>query len=101
MYKDFSEPNLTNAIGLLRDKTHWPEGFEWDYSNSCKCAMGLFRDTWAQDQTPITTIVADLIGIEHKVAIEIFTNAARMGGVYTSMASITPEFIADKLEELV
>lgn len=31
---------------ILRNKELWPKGFEWDYNNCNKCAMGLAKNLW-------------------------------------------------------
>lgn len=99
MYKDFSEPSLANGIALLRDKTKWPDGFTWDYTDSCKCAIGLFCETWAKDQLHDSATVGKMIGIDRDNAQRIFNNAGGISGVH--FTDVTPEFIADRLEELV
>lgn len=90
---DLSKPSLKAAIALLRDRAKWPEGFEWDYSQCNTCAMGLFRDVWAQDRRAVPYETVSLLGIDPENAY-----------IFSSMvphAHITPEIIADKLEELV
>jgi hypothetical protein len=32
---------LRQLSDLLRDQTKWPEDFQWDYSDSSHCAVGL------------------------------------------------------------
>ena len=98
MYKDFSEPSLRAGIDLLRDSTQWPEGFTWNYANSCRCAMGLFRDTWDQAGMPVSTRTSALLGIEEDKGGKIFNGAAFAGRAFER---ITAEDVASKLEELI
>jgi len=94
MFKSFDEPNLDNAIGLLRDQSQWPEGFQWDYSRSCRCAMGLFRAKWGKpEEQPTVEATSDLIGIPYRLGVRAF-NAAGI-----DYASVTPEHVAKILED--
>jgi hypothetical protein len=36
---------LQTLYDLLRDQSKWPLGFEWDYGNNSKCALGLAVET--------------------------------------------------------
>ena len=93
MFKSFDEPNLENAIGLLRDQSQWPEGFQWDYSRSCKCAMGLFHAKWGQPEVRLDVdSISDLIGIPYKLGIRAF-NAAGL-----DYSTVTPRMVAEILE---
>lgn len=45
---------LADLPAILRDKSTWPEDFEWDFANPNRCAMGLaialgaFRELWPE-----------------------------------------------------
>jgi hypothetical protein len=97
MFKDFSEPSLENAIGLLRDRTQWPESFtKWDYVCPCTCAMGLFSKKWNKTQgVPDSEGTAKLLGISQQQGMAIF---ACLGQRYPD---VTPEVVADELEKLL
>ena len=79
MYKDFSEPSLRAGIDLLRDSSQWPEGFTWNYANSCRCAMGLFRDTWDQAGMPVSTRTSALLGIDEDKGGKVFSGCCVCG----------------------
>lgn len=98
MYKDFSEPSLRAGIDLLRDPDHWPDGFKWDFGNSCRCAMGLFRDTWDQTGYPMAGRTSNLLGIDQQKGAAIFNGPVFSGRKFED---ITAEDVAAKLEELI
>jgi hypothetical protein len=98
MYTDFSEPSLNAGIALLRDSTKWPKGFKWNYTNSCKCAMGLFRDTWDVEGVAGSFSASKLLGIASEAGDKIFLGPAFTGRAF---AGVTPEDVAAKLEELI
>lgn len=75
-------PSLTMLSEILRDKSRWPKGFEWDYSNCATCAMGLaerlFNIVVARDESGLAPVeihvsgVADAFKMPHKEAKNIF-----------------------------
>lgn len=97
MYIDFSVPSAAAGIAILRDRTKWPKGFEWDYSSSCHCALGLFNEIWAEEGCrPTVDAIGQLIGITPQRAIEAFAGATIKTG--KAVTSVTPEDVADILE---
>ena len=85
--------NRTLLVLALR---RLPEGFEWDYSNPCRCAMGLAQylgliaDTRADE-------MATAIGAERDDVHAICFYAARPD---QEAADVTPEQIARRIERL-
>lgn len=85
-------------IATLRDKTLWPKHFEWNYHLRCSCAMGLAERLWKEIKpffwwgTPCPEL-----GLSDEQVNHVF------GGRYeaaTGQASVTPEMVADRLEEM-
>ena len=38
-----SAPTLAELAEILRNRSRWPEGFEWDFNDCRTCAMGLAK----------------------------------------------------------
>lgn len=82
-------------IATLRDKTLWPKGFEWNYTRRETCAVGLAERlfgtedmfiSWRQPYTPF--------GLSGEQAFDVFIGV----GLYQHL--VTPEMVADRLEEM-
>lgn len=93
-----------DLAALLRDRSRWPDGFEWDFYDCRTCAMGLSQKTWKpeREKNPTVASTAALIGISVEKAHEIF--AARPSVVWYNNGprrlGVTPEDIAADLEAL-
>jgi len=100
---------LKSLIYLLRHKEEWPEGFEWDFYNNslsyykpnCGCAMFLASKKFITKHMHSSDICKQL-GIEdipenHR----IFLNPEIYGFEEDDYNKVTPEMVADKLEELL
>lgn len=93
---DMSKPSLRSAIALLRDRAKWPQNFEWNYGNACRCAMGLFRDTWNAGGVVTAGETSRLIGVGKDDGDYIFLRLH----VNREACDITPDVVADKLAAL-
>lgn len=108
-------------IATLRDKTLWPEGFKWDFSNCDHCAMGMLLSQTNQDHrivyAPVTyqAKTGELLGLNTRQVKDIFStpvNAAtpELSEAYhittweahrhKTWTDVTPAMVADRLEEM-
>ena len=65
-------PTLDAMIHHLRHPETWPAGFEWDYSYSTRCAVGLAHGLWPEDTTLSYHDLARKLGLKEGVSNEIF-----------------------------
>ena len=94
------QATLRDLSFALRHPDTWPKGFEWNYSDCHKCAMGLAFTMWPQQiKEPTTQAMVDGFGIPVTSASEIFTGAGRHAT--GSIKGVTPAIIADLIDELV
>ena len=82
---------------ILRNRALWPEGFEWDYRNCQTCAIGLairlgMIVSWDDED------IEKRFSIPRNEARKIFIAAQHHFSV-ARMSDITPEHIADLLDE--
>lgn len=92
-------------VSLLRDKSRWPRGFEWDYEcvTNCACALA-YRSGLADGNNPFVThseTMADTFGISRSKALSIFFNwrlilTSNLPGFFKP---ISPEWVANRLEK--
>lgn len=96
-------------IGALRHPETWPPGFEWNFFNCHTCAIGLMHRlmpgaiNWGLPARLTYTAVKDeaesigaVLGIPAKDAIYLFADV----NSYGEYTEITPQMVADKLEEV-
>lgn len=110
---DLSKPSIEGLVHILRNKSLWPEGFEWNYQRACTCALGLARRVWPQyvsifslglgsnknefgmDQHAFDRIFFDLAEIEPWHNEEILEYMAKK---HKANGLVTPEKVAGALE---
>ena len=89
---DNRQATLKNLSYALRHRETWPAGFEWNYQDCYKCAMGLAHRMWPQQvAAPSSDVMAETFGMNPFDASMVFLHAG---------APATPEQIADKIDEL-
>lgn len=82
-------------IATLRDRTLWPKGFEWNYAHRYSCAMGLAERLWKEIKLSIYWCMpCPALGLSDEQVNHVF------GGRYEAATSVTPEMVADRLEEM-
>lgn len=92
---EFSAQNLCR---VLRDRSLWPEGFEWDYTLIGSCAIGLAAKAFGIS-------LGDVVNhddFQRAMEAKVFSRAhviLRQRGKVISMRGITPEHIASLIEE--
>ena len=90
---DLTQPSKAALIHLLRHKETWPQGFDFLFALSCRCAMGLAVAVWPEQVRHYNTDdVSAAIGIHPSTGQRIF--ALGRGG------DSTAEDIAELLEEV-
>jgi hypothetical protein len=88
---DLTKPSKEALIHLLRNREKWPEGFSWEFTSTCRCAMGIAHQVWPEKVPVCTTlVVSNAIGINSNTGMTIFSNGRGPAS--------TPEDIADLLE---
>jgi hypothetical protein len=43
---NFETPSLANLSAILRDRSRWPDGFQWNYRKPSGCVLGLDKALW-------------------------------------------------------
>lgn len=84
--------NRRILIAALRDRSKWPQGFEWDFRHRCGCALGLL------DRLIFTRggeFERENLGISENERYRVFIAPGPNG-----RATVTPEMVADRLERL-
>lgn len=96
---DNRQATLENLSFTLRHPDMWPNGFEWNYSDCNRCAMGLAHKMWPKIvREPTTSAMVSAFGINDAKAADIFTGAAR--GDYSGFG-VTATRVADLIDELL
>lgn len=90
---DLSRPSLRGLSYLLRHKELWPVGFEWDFGNCDRCAMGLAFSIWNLGELGGSYSMTEHFPISEKTSGELFL-------LRHSAIVITPEMIADRIDAL-
>ena len=92
---DLTAPSKEALIHLLRNESKWPEGFEFNFQNCTKCAMGLAQAVWPHAiKDTASQNVGDAIGISRDIAHRIF----QAGGGAMDLSRVTAADVADMLE---
>jgi hypothetical protein len=93
---DLTQPSLKALSHILRHRELWPPGFKWFYGECETCAMGLAHQLWSEAIIQPTSLrVGTALDINYDVASHLFLD--RYG--YVSMFAITPEMVADRIDE--
>lgn len=95
-----AQPTLKGLAFLLRHKELWPLGFEWDFGNCDRCAMGLTVQLWS-----LATPKHDVCFSWSELMMETFdmydnwsTHKIFVHGSENPGADITPEMVADRID---
>jgi hypothetical protein len=94
---------LRTLSNVLRDRSQWPAGFEWDYNRMDRCAMGLANELWNIDPSCKLNSgsMAILFGMPEDTASHIFCGLADYG-VFDDPAeaerAVTPEQVASAID---
>jgi hypothetical protein len=101
-----SEPTLENLSALLRDRSQWPEGFEWNYIALENCAIGLADRVWPAIVTDrrakigITADLAQTFGCTPNEARMIMAYAGHFNN-FIPANEVTPEMVADAIDRII
>lgn len=92
---DTNDPRSNRSLLILALR-NLPEGFEWDYSNPCQCAMGLGKYLGLTEHEHASDL-ADAIGADHDDVHAICYYATRTD---QKQSDVTAEQIAQRFERL-
>jgi hypothetical protein len=94
-------PSLERLAWVLEHPESWPVGFEWDYTNCRKCAVGMAERLYGfRNPCGIATVGSFMgchFGIPHKVAVAIFLRLGAAEGV--PARDISPLHVASAIRE--
>jgi len=78
-------------VSLLRDRSRWPAGFEWNFHSRCQCAIGLSEEVGIIDTH--SGFATEQFGVNYHPH-DIFAQ-----GAYNPIpdSEVTPEMVADRL----
>ena len=101
-YVDLSEPSLKGLIYLLRHRELWPKTFnKWSFSDHSSCAIGLAYKTWPElGKWYVSIDLGAKIGLDRATSEDLFLRGNKAYGT-PGHEYITPEMVANKLEEYV
>ena len=92
---DLTAPSKEDLIHLLRNESKWPEGFEFNFQNCSRCAIGLAHAVWPNViKHSASENVGDAIGISRDIAHRIFGR----GNGAMDLSRVTAADVADMLE---
>lgn len=81
-------------IATLRDKTLWPEGFEWNYVRRCQCAIGLSAKLFGREFDISWGKPCPEFGLSGDQVDDLFNG----WGMRQDM--VTPTMVANRLEKM-
>ena len=95
-----------DLIERLRARDRWPAGFDWDFDNCDRCAMGMAMHTYGGRYFNLDLprpysfpdLVEKLVGIGGEAANGLFRVPATRGGEAIPGDRIEPVHVADALE---
>jgi hypothetical protein len=93
-------PTLDSLATVLRDRSLWPYGFEWDFRQKCSCAIGMAEEIWGPSNPFNQTAPVS----ELRKYAETFCNPKKryvLGFIPwgVTMRGVTPEDVADRIEK--
>ncbi len=95
-----SKTSIHDLADLLRDHSRWPAGFVWDYCSPCNCALGLSR---LMHGLKYFHVAYRFYGLTEELADRVFIRACqdKSGATLMSMSEVTPERVADLIDQLI
>jgi hypothetical protein len=87
---------LSELSYALRHPETWPGGFEWDFYDCEKCAMGLAARMWHSSEYPSSEWIADVVGISHDDARSIFCRVERIDIDANALADAIDAYLAQR-----
>src|SRR5262245_54349635 len=86
-------------IAVLRDNSLWPDGFEFDYEDCQHCASGLYRALYAPGTSSFYEVGRQL-GLSHDQTVDVFNGCEMRMHSLTVSGRVTPEMVANRLEQI-
>ncbi len=97
-----AEPNLATLVRVLDEGKagpNWPAGFDWDYSHSSSCGIGLAKALWERMQMQHPLGVGPLFGLTFEQAWESFFTLHDV--IDCEITEVTPADVAAALRAQV
>lgn len=91
-------PTLRTLSTILRDRRCWPPGFEWNYNDCEKCAMGLAYKLFKEIEGPDTYCMRTTFSLTVSTTHELFLGA-HPHMKFKTMVDIAPEDVADAIDD--
>jgi len=89
---DVGPPSLRTLADVLRDRSRWPAGFQWDYGSARTCAFGLAALLWPEHVRTIGDL-AEKLGLSMHVTFRLF-----FGNHGIPASDVTPHHVADAID---
>jgi hypothetical protein len=106
--KHFSpqQPSLRALAFALREPSLWPPGFEWNFHDCDRCALGLARAMWAGSivkGNPIDQAAwaGQVFGITFSQAADIFLSTGISSLSESYGKNITPDDVAARIDRVL
>jgi len=101
--------NLRELSRLLRDRSRWPENFEWDYSRCTNCAIALWQITRGLEQEPFVPGEIWVVGIQDVLLdlgvrrdfSTLWHRQVRLCDPLARRREVTPDDVADAVDALL
>lgn len=94
-------PSLENLAVILRDRSLWPPGFEWDFRLIQTCAIGLAEQIWGEEAAIDVTHSRGFLGYERMF---LSKHVEWMWGfipVGYNRDCVTPEIVARRIDRML
>lgn len=100
-------------ISLLRDRSRWPEGFEWNFDSASACAIGLMSRVVLGSENDMSIFdwrmqMQNMLGLSTKEFTSVFCTYQRSDTFVSTTnrnypvpnSQVTPEMVSYKLWEV-
>ena len=94
-----AQPDAAYLSRVLRDRSMWPDGFEWCFSDSSSCALGIARSIWPNRIGGGSISVGTAFGLSATAVHSVFY--VRGDKPVDLARDITPLHVADALDRAI
>lgn len=100
--ENFTRTQLEDLSRRLRDRSTWPPGFRWDFSECQTCAMALLLGDNMPRTELVGAAVARHLNIDREDVLEMFGTEVALRNFGSAsercMAAVTPEMVAEGID---